>query len=334
MNDGGRRTTIIEVARLAGVSHQTVSRFVRFAGEGVTPPVQERIQAAIDELDYRPNLAARAMRTSRTGRLAVLLPEGSAHSSVEVLEGVTTTAREGGYDVDVVRVGGEREARDRRVVELVESSLFEGLLSLTPLEATVLARQSHTHLTVFGIYDHAMRGIGPVADATPIQTIIEQLAADGHRRFLHIAGSYTHESACRRRDMYLATIENLGLESHGVVESDWRPEDAMQAILDLPAGSGVTAVIAANDRLAAAAIRGALTRGWQVPGDLSVTGFDCNPIGPWMVPSLTSVRINHRELGRRAMAQHIAELTGAEAAVDDTPIMTVEWHESAGPAPA
>jgi len=328
------RVTIKEVARRAGVSHQTVSRFLRFQGAGMKGPTQERIRAAIDELDYRPNLAARAMRTRRTGRLAVLLPEGSAHSSVEVLEGVRKVAHENGYDIDVVTVGGTLRTRGQRMLELVESGLFEGVLSLTPLDPGVGRGSSGPPLRVFGIYEDEMRSIGELAAGAPIGEIIEKLAANGHRCFMHVAGDFTYESARRRRDAYLAAIERLGLESYGVVECEWRPERAMQAVLDLPTDSRVTAIIGANDLLAAGVVRGASLRGWRIPDDLSVAGFDINELGEWLNPSLTSVQIHHARIGRAAMSQMIAELRGEPEPADDGPYMSVIWHDSVGAAPS
>lgn len=332
MGSTGSRPTIVEVAKLAGVSHQTVSRYLRFDGQGVREPIQQRIRAAIDELDYRPNLAARAMRTRRTGRLAVLLPDGSAHSSIEVLEGVNATAHEHGYDVDVVRIGGLGAAQNRRVFELAESGLFEGLLSLTRLEQIPDAGQTPVTLSVFGIYDHEMRGVGPLVEASSIAILISQLAELGHRRFLHLAGDYRHESARRRRDAYLETVQQLGLESQGVLETHWQPETAVDAILTLPDDAGVTAIVAANDLLAAAAIRGAHLRGWAVPDQLSVTGFGNNPLGEWTTPSLTSVRIDHQELGRIAMNQLIADLRGTPRPESEGSVMEVVTRESTGSA--
>lgn len=324
--------TIRDVAERAGVSHQTVSRYLRFGGDGVRPVYGERIRAAIVDLGYQPNLAARAMRTRRTRRLAVLLPEGSAISTVEVLRGATAHAREAGFTLDVVALGGEPQERRARALELVGSGLFEGVLSLTPLGLP----DGHpaAAITEFGLYDDDLHGIGPLAAGAPVTEIIEELAARGHRRFLHLAGSYAHESARNRRDAYLGAVSDLGLEDLGVVECLWDPARAMQAIADLPDDSPVTAVIAANDPLALGAIRGAASRGWNVPGHLSVAGFDTDVLAAWMSPSLTSVAIDHAELGRGACSALLRAL-GVDVPDDtDTPAMSVVWREStAAPRP-
>ncbi|MEU4654909.1 LacI family DNA-binding transcriptional regulator [Streptomyces sp. NPDC023723] len=319
------------MARLAGVSHQTVSRYLR-SDATINEALRERIRLAIAQLDYRPNLAARAMRNRKTGRLALLMPSGTAISSLEMFAGATTAAREAGYDVEVVILGDPMESRERRVLELADYGVFEGILALTPLPAlSERSTRGSTPIVVCAEYDEQMRSIGELADATTTAEIIEHLAEQGHRRFLHLAGDYAHTSARARRQVYLETIARLGLESHAVVDCDWLPDRARRSILDLPADSGVTAVIAANDLLATGAIRGAQERGWRVPGDLSVTGWDNNPLGAAMMPSLTSVAVDHERLGRRAVGRLLAVLRG-EAEPDDGGLITrVVWRESTAP---
>ncbi|MCV2394442.1 substrate-binding domain-containing protein [Actinotalea sp. M2MS4P-6] len=231
-------------------------------------------------------------------------------------------------------MGGSLTTRDERVLELVGSGLFEGLLSLTPLtlDDTVLA--APLPVEVFGIYDEHLRGIGPLADGSPVGELVRGLAAQGHRTFLHVAGDLGHESARLRRDAYLDAVRDLGLRSYGVVESEWRPESAVQAILELPADSGVTAVVAANDLLAAGVVHGATARGWQIPRDLSVTGYDSNVLGAWLSPALTTVQVDHAGLGRSAMRRLVARLRDEPLREDPTPRTTVVWRDSVGPAPA
>jgi DNA-binding LacI/PurR family transcriptional regulator len=333
MSQAERPATIQQVARLAGVSHQTVSRYIRGGGEGVRPAIQARIQAAIDELDYRPSLTARAMRTRRSGRLAILLPEGPATGSIYIMHGATSWARQAGYDVDVVTLGGPPAGRGERVLELIESQLFEGVLSLVPLPESIRGRRLDGLVTVVPTYDDNMRSIGRLAEAAPVADMIERLAAWGHRRFVHLAGGLDHASARGRRDAYVAAIERLGLESYGVLVEEWSGQGATDAVLGWPDGAGVTAVIAANDVMAVGAMRGAVLRGWTVPGDLSVTGFDDSELSSLLTPALTTVRIDREELGRQAMARLLAALRGEAAPADEPDFMAVVWRDSTGPAP-
>jgi DNA-binding LacI/PurR family transcriptional regulator len=332
--DRRKRATIVEVARLAGVSHQTVSRYLRTDG-GMREETRERVRAAIEELDYRPNMIARAMRDRRTGRLGLVFPPGTAISSLEILAGATKAAEEIGYVVEVVTLGGPPETRHMRVLELADCGLFEGIISLTPLpDVERRAATLPTPVVVYPQYDDAMRAVGELAEASRVADIVDGLAARGHRRFLHAAGDYHHASARLRRDVYLETIESRGLESYGILETDWSPQRACDGILDLPDGCGVTAVIAASDWVAAGVVHGAVERGWTVPGDLSVTGWDNSPVGSVMPPGLTSVDVDNERVGRRAIRRLAAALgTRPPAADGEGPLHRIVWRGSTGPAP-
>lgn len=310
----------------------SVSRYLRFNGERMRKGTSERIQAAIAELDYRPNLAARAMRTNRTGRLAIIFPSGSAASSVSMLTGADEAGRAAGFEVDAITLSGTEADRSTRVLELAEAGLFEGLLALAPLTADRQEQiASRVPVVVGAEYDDEMRGIGDLADASPVAEIIETLAQQGHRTFLHIAGDRSYTTVRSREQAYLDTIARLGLESAGVVGGDWLPETARRVVLDLPDTTDVTAIIAANDHLASAAIYAAQERGWRVPEDCSVAGWDNNPIGAWLGPTLTSVKVDYEELGRRLMAKLLATMTEQEAPTHDAAVTTVMWRGSTGP---
>ena len=330
-----RRVTIYDLARAAGVSHTTVSRYLRFDGKGLKTATRERIRAAIDELGYRPNLAARAMRTTRTGLVAILLPAGSAVSALRMLTGATAAAHAAGRQVEVVTLDGPPTVRTARLLQLADSGLFEGVLALTPLlPGNVEEVETSTPIVVSADYDEEMRAIGELADGSPVAEIMAHLADQGHRRFLHIAGDRDYATARSREQVYQQSVERLGVESAGVVGGDWLPETARRAVLDLPDGCGVTAVIAANDILAAASARGAVERGWRVPDDLSVTGWDNNPLGAWLSPTLTTVEVNYEELGRRAMDRLDAVLRDETPPRHDDSVSTVVWRDSTGPARA
>lgn len=326
-----RRPTIREVAKLAGVSHQTVSRYLR-SDSTINETMQERIRQAIAQLDYRPNLVARAMRDRKSGRLALLMPSGIAVSSLEMLAGATAAAQEAGYSVEVVTVGGPAASRAERALELADHGIYEGILSVSVLPALRRRTASDaTPIVVSADYDDQMRGVGELADAAASVEIIEHLARQGHRRFVHLAGDYAHASARSRRQVYLDTLQRLGLESYGVVDCDWLADRARRSMLDLPSDSGVTAVIAANDLLAAGAVRGALERGWDVPGDLSVSGWGNDPLGAVMMPSLTTIEMDHQRLGRRAIGRLLAVLRDEPVPEDEVPLSSVVWRESTAP---
>ncbi|MEV6820365.1 LacI family DNA-binding transcriptional regulator [Nocardiopsis dassonvillei] len=328
-----RRPTIMEVARLAGVSHQTVSRYLRFEG-GLKEATRERVDAAIRELNYRPNLVARSMRTRRTGRLAILLPGVPGASPSRLLAGAIATAHAEGFVVEAVSVDGGVGARTERMLELAGSGQVEGVLSLAPVAPDSLRGAGEgASVVVSADYDDEMRGLGEIADGSVVADLVEGLAKTGHRRFLHVSGPLQYASARGRRRTYLEAVERLGLESHGVFDGDWTAESGAEAVRSLPEDSGVSAVIAGNDVVAAGAVRAAMERGWSVPGDLSVTGWDNNPVGAYLSPSLTTVDVDLERLGVNAMRRLVAAVRGTVAEVGREPLNTILWRESTGPGP-
>ncbi|HKP07222.1 MAG TPA: substrate-binding domain-containing protein, partial [Microbacterium sp.] len=196
-----------------------------------------------------------------------------------------------------------------------------------------LQASSGTLIVASADFDDEMRGIGELADASALVEVIEGLAELGHHRFLHITGDLQFASARARRDTYLETLDRLGLESFGVVEGDWSAEAGMAAAQALPDSDGPTAVVAANDLVAAGVIRAALDRGLRVPEDLSVSGWDDQPLGRLLSPALTTVEIDLEGLGSRAMTRLISALRNEPAPAEPRQLHRVIWRESTGPAP-
>ncbi|GIG41028.1 LacI family DNA-binding transcriptional regulator [Cellulomonas phragmiteti] len=324
------RATSRDVARLAGVAQSTVSYVL--AGKGsISPATRERVLQAAAELQYRPNLAARAMRTRRTGRVAAVmgLP---AYDPAAMLAGASAVAQESGYAMDVLHVDGSIETRSERVLELASSGQLEGVLSFVPLLPDVHAQApDDVPVIVSETFDDDMHAAGDLVDASPVAELVEHLAALGHTRFLHVAGPPRYASAVARRDAYLATVARLGLTSLGVVDGDWSGRSGLEAMRSLPDDAPPLAVVACNDLVAVGVMRGAADRGWAVPGDVSVTGWDDIAVSPYLTPSLTTVDTDRTEAGRRAMHQLVAAL-GQEPAPHGLPsLTTVVWRESTAP---
>ncbi|MGF0116147.1 LacI family DNA-binding transcriptional regulator [Promicromonospora sp. Marseille-Q5078] len=327
-----RRATIWEVARAAGVSHQTVSRYLR-NDPRMRPETVERVSRAVAELDYRPNLTARSMRTRLSGRVAVLLPAVATYGPPQILGGVMEVAHEHGYTIEAFSVEGTASERFDRVLELADSGQVEGVLALAPLppasEHSVPARAA---IVASADYDDRFRGVGELADGSPVAEIVEHLADLGHRRFLHVTGALDFASARGRRDVFVATIERLGLGPALVHEGDWSPASGLAAVRALAEDDHPTAVVAASDPVAAGVVQGARERGWTIPGDLSVTGWDNSLLGAYLEPTLTTVQVDHRRLGRVAMARMVATLRDEpEPPPPEGVLNTIIWRGSTGP---
>jgi DNA-binding LacI/PurR family transcriptional regulator len=319
-----KRPTSHDVAHLAGVSQSTVS-FVFTGRAGISEATREKVLRAASELNYRPNLAARSMRTQRTGRLAVVVPIATMNP-LTLLSGSIAAARDEGYVVEVVSLPDEPGARDERLAEVVDSAQYEGVLSFTPLPT--IDRAGGPVVLPVGEFDDAMHMTGAFTDSRPIAEMIEHLAAQGHRRFLHIAGPADFPSAQSRRRAYLDTVARLGLESIGVVDGDWSGDSGADAIDALPSDAPPLAVIAANDLVATGAIRAATRRGWRLPADVAVTGWDDHSQSAFLVPALTTVSQDRERLGAWSMQRLIAAVRGLEAPERPDDLLTVVWRES------
>lgn len=326
-----RPPTSHDVARLAGVSQATVS--YALTGKGaISPETRARVQAAASALGYRPNLAARTMRSRRTGRLALVTGVG-ADNHMRMLTGAGEVADAEGYVMETLCLEGTVEDRTARVCELAAARQFEGILTFVSVEPEALSSSRDAVPVIAATtFDDRMRSVGEMADASLTGVFVAALAAAGYRRFVHVAGADDFASARTRRAVYLDSVERLGLESLGVIGGDWPAECGRQAVLALPEGTPPLAVVAANDLLAAGVLRGAAERGWTVPGDLVVTGWDNYEFGSYTSPSLTTVDVDFREAGHRAMRRLIAVLRDEPEPRATEPLQRIVWRESSGAA--
>ncbi|MDT0270197.1 LacI family DNA-binding transcriptional regulator [Streptomyces sp. DSM 44915] len=313
--EGKKPPTIHEVARLAGLSHQTVSRFLR-KDPTMRPETTRRVAAAVAELGYRPNLAARSMRTRRTDRITVILPGAVERMPTRVLGGAAAAAREAGYLLDVVSLEGDAAARAERLRALLQPENTDGILSFTSLTDDFDGELAGAPVPVVvdGAYDDNMRSLGPFAEASMGAELIRHLADLGHRRFAHVAGHPDWPSARARRAVYEATVAELGLESRAVVEGDWSAGSGWEAATGVLADCGATAVFAASDQVAFGVITGFQSIGLRVPEDVSVFGWDDLELSRFFRPSLTTVAVDRERQGRDAVHRLLAVLRGESGA--------------------
>ncbi|GAA4995471.1 LacI family DNA-binding transcriptional regulator [Actinopolymorpha pittospori] len=324
-----RRPTLRQVADLAGVSHQTVSRYFR-PNSGLLPETAERVRAAVETLGYRPNLVARSMRTRRSGMLGVVLPGwvGPERTVAAACE----EARSSGYRVEIV-IGLDEgpESLWARVEELLASGQVEGVLSVSPMDPADLAPAGM--VVQVDEYDHRLRAVDAVAeDQETMIEIVRRLSELGHRDLLHVGGPQGWPSARLRMAGYLEACRRYGLRTHGEPSGPWHPETGRQGILALPDDTPVTAVVAASDDIGVGVLGAAHSRGWAVPGRLSVTGWDDRLLARYAAPALSTVIVDRETAGRHAMRRLIAAVEGRpEPAGPTTPLTRIEFRESTGP---
>ena len=308
-----KRPTIYDIARVVGVSHQTVARVVK-GHPNVGSDIRQRVEAAIKELGYRPNLTARSLATNRPHRLGALVYELLASGPSKIMEGASVRAREAGYLLDIVSLDPEDDHGISAAIHLMTGSSLAGIFVFTPTDRVFDAIKSASFDVPVVLESEAAPGIGDEALLGESGTgmIVDHLAELGHRRFFHISGPDGWLAARGRARAYQRAIDRRGLQSLGTIAGDWSAKSGYDAALRMPLDVGITALVAANDQTALGAMAALEQRGVDVPAQMSVVGFDDTPESSFFRPALTTVRFEFAQQGRMAIDQLIATIDGTE----------------------
>lgn len=329
--------TLYDVAGLAGVSHQTVSRLVK-GHTNIRPEIRERVEAAIETLKYKPNLVARSLATAKSHRIGALffdrLDEVGPTRSVQA---ASDRAREAGYLLDIVGLDPREVGEIDRAIELVSQGDVAGIMVFAPTDAVLTAIQKRTFAVPVYIESDTVRRIDsvrPTANAIGTRMLTEYLSDLGHRRFVHVAGPLDWFAARGRRDEYDAVIRERGLESIAVLEGDWTPQSGYDAAMRIPLDAGVTAIVSGNDQMGLGILMALRERGVRVPQDISVVGFDDIPESRFFYPPLSTVRIDFDRQGRIAMERLLAMMDPDVLLTEVEPLVAeLVLRESAAPPP-
>lgn len=317
-----RAIGVRDVAALAGVSRQTVSRVLNDHPE-VAVETRERVVAAMRELGYRMNNAARALGTRRSRTLGVLASDALQYGPSRSLAALEASAREAGYWLSAAFAdAGDADAVVAAVDHLVVQGV-EGIVVVAPhartLEALDALRIGVPVVTLHAA-DRGARGLS-VDQAAGARLAVAALADAGHTRIAHLAGPVDWLEAESRAEGFAAELGSRGLKPGPVIEGDWTAGSGYAAA-DAVRASGATAVFAANDQMALGLLGGLHEAGLSVPADISVVGFDDIPDAAYYWPKLTTVRQDFDELARRAVAAVLAG-DAAAPAVDLAPVAPV-----------
>lgn len=329
----GRRATIYDVARAAGVSHQTVTRFLS-GFEGIRPETRERVRQALVDLDYRPNLAARALTSGRSHRIGALTHELDNFGPGKIIQGATEAAREAGYVLDIVTVDVTRPETVDQAIELLRRHDMAGVLALSSTdEMTEAFERARFDVPVFvgAEPDEPDASTPSELTARGFPALIGHLADLGHQDLLHIAGPPTWSAARNRIRAYEQAAAARGLRSVGIVEGDWSSRSGHAAVHALPDPARATAIVAANDQMALGAMLALTERGLRVPDDVSVTGVDDIPEAAYLQPPLTTLRVDFELQGRVAFASLLGMITGGTIAGTPALHSTLVVRQSTAP---
>ena len=302
------RTTLKDVAERVGVSAKTVSNVVNGTG-WVTDELKLRVRVAIDELGYRPNVAARNLRSGRSGMIAVALPDLSQPYFAELASDLVRAAQERSITVLVNQTDG-REDAERRLAEGVDIPVMDGLI-LSPLALTAADlehRVDSTPLILLG--EHVGVTALPhvtVDNSAAARAAVDHLLSLGRRRIAAIGAQQAgpNETSVLRLSGYRRALEDAGIAFDpslvAMVDTYHRSDGARAATRLLDAGVEFDAIFAFNDLLALGALHVLGSRGVSVPGQVAVIGFDDIEEASYSTPSLSSIAPDTTALARVAI---------------------------------
>ena len=307
-----RQANIYDVARLAKVSHQTVSRVIN-SNTSIRPETKTRVLKAMEALEYRPNQAARALASAKTKMLGILASDTDFTGPASMVHEMERAAREQGYFVVNCGIDPTNNVSVRQGIEHLQRLGIEGLAIVTPhAEAVEYVRANVVGIPVVTLdsmyrMDELAVSVDNFAGAV---TATQHLIDLGHTNIVHFAGPKNWFESSTRAAGYTSTMLNANLEPQ-VVDGDWEISTGYRLGSEIDfEGKDITAVFAANDRMALGLMHALRKRGFLLPKDISVVGFDDLEEAGYSFPPLTTMRQDFRALGERAMQLLLLELQG------------------------
>ena len=312
-----------DVAAVAGVSHQTVSRVLN-GHPSVRPETRQRVMDAIAELGYRRNTAARALVTRRSGTIGVVTSGLALFGPTSTFIAVERAARDAGLFVSVATVGEWEPQGMHQVLEHFMSQAVEGVVVIAAHDEAVEAVQAFdapVPVVMVGPKDLPGGRLQSVAvdQYAGARLATKHLLDLGHRHVTHLTGPDEIDSRERVRG-WRDELEAAGIEPGEPIAGDWSASTGYDVGCEM-ARNPPTAVFAANDQLALGLLRAFAEAGVRVPGDVSVVGFDDVDGSAHFSPPLTTVRQEFGPLGRRCVELLLASIAG-----EDTEPALVEPH--------
>jgi DNA-binding LacI/PurR family transcriptional regulator len=303
-----------DVARLAGVSHQTVSRVLN-GHPNVRPQTREDVLAAIRELGYRPNAAARTLVTGRTQALGVISFDTTLYGPASMLYGIERAAHPG-YTVAITSLPAfdhrsMQEAVDRFLGQRVEGIIV--IASEMPLLEALASVVTDVPLVAVGCGTRAPMDSVAIDNISGAFQATRYLLDLGHETVHYVGGPDSTLDAHERAEGWARALHEAGRAEPEIISGDWSAHSGYEIGHELARMPEVTAIFCANDQMALGMLRALGEHGRQVPSAVSVVGFDDIPESAFFLPPLTTVRQDFGELGRQALRLLVDRICGRPA---------------------
>jgi DNA-binding LacI/PurR family transcriptional regulator len=324
-----------DVARLAGVSSQTVSRVVN-ARSNVDADTRDRVLAAMDEIGYRPNSAARALKSGRFSTIGVIMFGLSSFGNMRTLDAVATASAQAGYSITLIPVALPTQGSVTGAVSRLAEQAVDGIVII--MEAHILDRIDVTVPTGLPVVivdsDAGARYTVVDTDQTEGARLATQHLLDlGHRTVWHIAGPESSFSAGRRTASWRSTLEAAGAEVPPVLVGDWSAHAGYLLGVTLAAKPEVSSVFVSNDQMALGVMRALHEAGRPVPSSVSVVGFDDMREAADFWPPLTTVHQDFGQVGRLCIEKLLRQIDSPAAVGPGTTIVPTHLVLRASTAP-
>ncbi|SEB41962.1 DNA-binding transcriptional regulator, LacI/PurR family [Paramicrobacterium humi] len=305
-----RAPNIRDVARLAGVSHQTVSRVLN-EHPSIRESTKQRVLDVMAELNYRPNRAARALVTSRSRTIGILASQRSEYGPATMIQAIENAGKDRGYLVSTVNLTATDDAAIRVALDHLMAQAVDGIVIIAPqvrvLNAISLLKLDVPFVTVH-LRDGVDQNVIAVDQIAGARVATRHLIELGHRHIYHLAGPQDWIEAESRMRGFLEEMSAHDVATTAPILGDWSSDFGYRAARELLRIRDFTAIFSSNDQMALGLMHAIRDGGLDVPGDISIVGFDDIPEAKHFWPPLTTVRQDFSELGRRAVSRLLDNL--------------------------
>lgn len=333
----GQTASMADVARLAGVSSQTVSR-VSNGYAGVNEATRQQVLAAMKELDYRPNSAARALKRGEFRTIGVITFSLSTTGTVRTLEAIANSAAREGYAVTLLPVAVPTQDEVRGAFSRLEELAVDAVIVIMEvhlLDAATMVLPPHVQVVVADSDAGNQYTVVDTDQTGGTRMAVRHLLGLGHRTVWHLGGPEGSFAAQRRADAWRAALTEAGCPVPPLLRGDWSAESGYRAGQELAERKDCTAVFAANDQMALGLLRALHEHGRRVPEDVSVVGFDDIAEASSFLPPLTTLHQDFAEVGRLCVENVLRKMRheGPERGTTLVPTRLVVRESTAPPPP-
>ncbi|SHI09653.1 LacI family DNA-binding transcriptional regulator [Ferrimonas marina] len=315
------KVTIKDVARQAGVSFKTVSRVINKEAS-VRPDTVEKVEKAIQQLNYRPNSAARNLAGTKAYAIGFIYDNPNAYYVIDMQNGILEACRETGYELLIRPTNAKSEAINQQLSEMIQRSRVAGLVLTPPFSESPAIVNTLEQLDVAFVRIVSGSGEGEsdpnclyIDDRAGAYAITEHLLSLGHRRIGFLCGDNEHHSSYERLKGYKQALKdhNVAVEPALILDGHYAFDSGVDNAKTLLAmETPPTAMFACNDEIAAGALFAARLQGVAIPEQLSIVGFENSPFSRQTWPKLSTVDQPIVTIARQATEQLLRQLRGAD----------------------